>query len=254
MDFVIHAATDVAVSVSPVEVFSTSLEGTRRVLELVRTCSVRRLLLVSSGAVYGPLPTGMTHVPEAHLGGPDPLLASSAYAEGKRVSEWLACRAADEGVHVSIGRVFALVGPHLPFDAQFAVGNFIASALLGKDIIIEGDGKSCRSYLYAADMAVWLWAIMLRGRPSQAYNVGAEDAVSISELAHLVRDTLNPHVNVVVKGTAKLGMASSYYVPSTKKAQNELGLSSSIGLQEAIHRTGAWSKSRLGNYSIAQSR
>ena len=84
-DVIVHAATDVASQVSPQDVFSTCLDGTRRVLELALRCGASRLLLVSSGAVYGPLPSGMTHVPETHLGGPDPLLSSSAYAEGKRV-------------------------------------------------------------------------------------------------------------------------------------------------------------------------
>jgi dTDP-glucose 4,6-dehydratase len=44
-----------------------------------------KIIYLSSGAVYGPLPDGMTHVPETHRGGPDPLLPSSAYGEGKRV-------------------------------------------------------------------------------------------------------------------------------------------------------------------------
>lgn len=252
LDVVIHAATDVAVSAPPAEVFSTCVAGTSRVLELVRTNSVRKLMLISSGAVYGPLPDGMTHVPETYMGGPDPLRASSAYAEGKRVSEWLACRTAETGVHVSIARVFALVGPHLPLDAHFAIGNFISNALRGEDIKIEGDGRSYRSYLYAADMVAWLWAILFRGRSSVAYNLGAEQVISIADLAQVVRDSINPRVDISIKRPTILGAAPSYYVPSTEKARNELHLSESVSLPEAISRTAAWHRGRTASLHSAE--
>jgi dTDP-glucose 4,6-dehydratase len=106
-DVIVHAATDVAAQVSPHDVLSTCLDGTRYLLELASMCSATRFLLVSSGAIYGPLPVGMTHVPETHLGGPDPLLGSSAYGEGKRVSEWLCSQSSINGFEVKIARVFA---------------------------------------------------------------------------------------------------------------------------------------------------
>jgi len=180
-DIILHAATDVAGATSPQGVFSTCIDGTRRVLELAKQCGAQQLLLVSSGAVYGPLPSGMTHVPETHVGGPDPLLSSSAYAEGKRVSEWLCAQAVPDGLEVKIARVFALVGPHLPLTRHFAIGNFLQAALTNQTIVIEGDGTPYRSYLYAADMAAWLWAVLIEGTPGRAYNVGSDQSLSISD-------------------------------------------------------------------------
>jgi dTDP-glucose 4,6-dehydratase len=84
------------------------------------------------------------------------MLASSAYGEGKRVSEWLCAQASSNRFEVKIARVFALVGPHLPLDRHFAIGNFIKSAMACEQIIIRSDGTPYRSYLYAADMAGWL--------------------------------------------------------------------------------------------------
>lgn len=239
-DVIVHAATDVVAHASPEDVLATCLDGTRRVLTLARRCGASRLLLVSSGAVYGPLPDGMTHVPETNLGGPDPLLSSSAYGEGKRVSEWLAAQAASDVLEVKVARVFALVGPHLPLDKHFAVGNFIRAALTGEEIVIHGDGTPYRSYLYAADMAAWLWAVLLRGRSGRAYNVGADESISIAELAKRVCRVLNHAPRIVVQQQPRPGVSPSHYVPDISRSRYELGLPAPLELDEAISRTARW--------------
>lgn len=244
-DTIIHAATDVVTQGAPQEVFSTCLEGTRRVLELARRSGASQFLLVSSGAVYGPLPAGMTHVPETHLGGPDPLLASSAYGEGKRVSEWLTAQAATEGLEVKVARVFALVGPHLPLDKHFAIGNFLRAALADEEIVIHGDGTPVRSYLHAADMASWLWAVLLRGRSGVAYNVGGEESLSIAELAHRVVRVLKATSPVRILQSAPPGWQAECYVPDTTRARTELGMTPPLTLDEAIARTACWHRANL---------
>jgi len=243
-DVIVHAATDVVAQASPQEVFSICLDGTRRVLDLARHCGASQLLLVSSGAVYGPLPAGMTHVPECHLGGPDPLLAGSAYGEGKRVSEWLAAQAARSGLEVKIARVFALVGPHLPLDKHFAIGNFLRAAMAGEEIVIEGDGTPHRSYLYAADMAAWLWAVLLRGRPGRAYNVGADESLSIAALAERICHVLDRAPCVAVRQQPRPDAKTAHYVPEISRARDELGLSNPLALDEAISRTARWHAER----------
>lgn len=242
-DVIVHAATDVAAQVSPQEVFSTCLEGTRHLLELAGKCGAKKFLLVSSGAVYGELSTGMTHVPETYMGGPNPMLASSAYGEGKRVSEWLCAQASSNRFEVKIARVFALVGPHLPLDRHFAIGNFIKSAMACEQIIIRGDGTPYRSYLYAADMAGWLWAVLIRGRPSHPYNVGSEESISIRALAERIRGFFKCAESVVAVQNAQPGMASQHYVPDTTRARRELHLPAAMMLDEAIARTACWHRS-----------
>jgi len=239
-DVIVHAATDVVAQASPQDVFSTCLDGTRRVLDLARHCGASQLLLVSSGAVYGPLPAGMTHVPECHPGGPDPLLAGSAYGEGKRVSEWLAAQAAGSGLKVKIARIFALVGPHLPLDKHFAIGNFLRAAMAGEEIVIEGDGTPHRSYLYAADMAAWLWAVLLRGQSGRAYNVGAEESLSLLALAHRVAGAIDVAVPVRTLQSAPPGHVAQHYVPDTRRAAEELGLARPLSIDEALRRTASW--------------
>jgi len=239
-DVIIHAATDVVRQALPQDVFSTCLEGTRQVLKLARVSSARRLLLLSSGAVYGPLPAGMTHVPESHLGGPDPLLPASAYAEGKRVSEWLTSQAAIDGLSVHIARLFAVVGPHLPLDKHFAAGNFLRSALNGDEIVISGDGTPHRSYIYAADMAAWLWAVLLRGQPGRAYNVGADESLSIAALANRICRVLKCPSRIILSRSVEPGTLAAHYAPDISRSRRELQLAPPLNLDDAIERTARW--------------
>lgn len=238
-DVVVHAATDVAAHSSPLDTFSTCVDGTRHVLALAKQCGATKLLLVSSGAVYGPLPLGMTHVPETHFGGPNTLSAGSAYAEGKRAAEWLACHSALDTLQVKIARVFALVGPFLPLDKHFAIGNFLRAAMAGDDIVIEGDGSPHRSYLYAADMAAWLWAVLLRGESKKAYNIGSEESVSVHALAQQVCQALNTEPRIRVQKTRQ-GQAVQHYVPDTQWTRQALQLPAALPLMDSIQRTANW--------------
>ncbi len=241
--YAIHAATDVVASTSPNEILETCTTGTRRVLEaMAASVEVSRVLLLSSGAVYGRTPPEVPAIPESWAGAPDPLLPASAYGEGKRVSELLCAMAAaaNPSMQVSIARCFAFVGPHLPLDKHFAIGNFIKAAMSGEDIHIQGDGTPIRSYLYAADLAHWLWVLLFDGPNARVYNVGGAESISIGALAHRVNCVLGGTGKVLIAKTPPSGAAPQTYVPSIDRISNELTLKPTIDLDEAILRTAQW--------------
>lgn len=239
-DVIVHGATDVAAAVPPHEVFSACIDGTRQVVDFANRTGARDVLLLSSGAVYGTFPIGVTHVPESYCGGPDPRLASSAYGEGKRAAEWLLCNTGHSELRPKIARVFALVGPYLPLDKQFAIGNFMRAALRGDDLTIRGDGTPFRSYLHAADMAAWLWTIALNGQAGSVYNVGSEEALSIVDLAHKVCRLTGTKASVNVLQAPQAGVPAHHYVPDISKIKTELSVPAPLGLDESITRTTAW--------------
>ena len=238
--FVIHAATaanELLNRTQPLEMFDTIVTGTRHVLEFAERAGCQALLLTSSGAVYGPQPAQTGWLTEDHIGAPNPNSPASAYGEGKRAAEFL-CAAS--GLPVKIARGFAFVGPFLPLDTHFAVGNFIRDALQGMSIEIRGDGTAYRSYLYAADLVVWLIAILLDGQPNRPYNVGSDHAVTIAELAQAVADTTNG-IAVQTHGTPS-GQPPERYVPSIARARDELGLDVWTPLAQALTRTLSWAQ------------
>jgi nucleoside-diphosphate-sugar epimerase len=242
--YIIHAATDtIAKALADVRLhtFSTIVGGTERALQFAVAASVRKFLLTSSGAVYGQQPPGITHVPESYPGSPSPVDPASVYGEGKRTAELLCALHQQAGrLDCKIARCWAFCGPHLPLDQHFAVGNFIADVLAGRAIDIKGDGTPRRSYLYAAELAVWLWTILFRAPSLVPINVGSAHDVSILELAQTVAITLNPQTEIRVARPAVAGAAPLRYVPCVDRAGEVLGLRQIIGLEECIRRTAKW--------------
>ena len=241
---VIHGATTSCALVPSLEMLETIILGTRRMLQFAEQKKVKRVLFVSSGAVYGKQPGDLMQIPESFTGGPDLMDPISAYGEGKRAGELLCAIAYQEkGIEVAIARCFAFVGPYLPLDAHFAIGNFIRDALGGFPIQIK-DGRPFRSYLYASDLVRWLWTILFLGQPCRPYNVGSDQAVSIADLAQQVKSTLQGSTSnpPVAAPEPRPGDLAPRYVPSTRRGQEELRLRQTIPLDLAIRKTAAWAK------------
>jgi dTDP-glucose 4,6-dehydratase len=245
VDFVIHAAMDPS-SVSPgqnanekaVESFDVGYSGTKRVLEMCRAQKGLKYLFISSGAVYGPQPENLSSIEESFSGAPNLNSSAFAYGEGKRVAEWLGQMYGESyGFDAMTARCFAFVGPLLPLNGHFAVGNFIRQVLAGEDLVIKGDGLAQRSYMYASDMTIWLWHILVRGQKSQSYNVGAEKAWTMRDLAQKIIEIENPKLKLRVLGKATSGISGDLYLPSTRKAREQLGLKLSIDEETALRKT-----------------
>jgi len=237
-DAVVHAAVEYG---SPLQTFERNLSGTRRVLEFSARAGVRRILFTSSGSVYGPQPVNLEFLPEDYPGSPDLADAKNAYGLSKRASEHLGhLQAQEHGMAFTVARGFAFLGPHLALDQGSAIGNFIGDALAGRPIQVNGDGTPLRSYLYGADLAIWLWTILLRGTPGCVYNVGGSEAFSIAQIALMVRDILAPGAEVRTPFNTEPTHHPSRYLPDVTRAREDLGLETWIPLEEAIRRTGRW--------------
>ena len=167
----------------------------------------------------------------------------SAYGEGKRVSELLGTITAKKhGFDFLITRLFAFIGPYLPVDTHYAAGNFIGNAVKGDNIIVKGDGTPIRSYMYSADLIIWLLKVLFHGTSCSPYNIGSEEGVSIKELARIVGDIAK--VDVKIQGVYN-NTPVEKYLPSTKKAMDELDLKLYTGLHESIEKTFRWNEMRM---------
>lgn len=248
--YIIHAGSES--SVHPPDgdyqgLYDSIVCGARRVLRFAAERGGEKLLFTSSGAVYGRQPAGMTQMPEDHPGGPDPTAPASAYGEGKRAAEHLfALAAAQNRLQVKISRIYAQIGAHMPLEKHFAAGNFVRDALRGGPLVVQSDGTPRRSFMYAADLAIWLWTLLFRGRSGRAYNTGSDQSISVGELAHLIAATRNPPLAVEIQGTPDPARPPEQYVPDITRAREELGLQIWIPLPEALARTLAFYESGNG--------
>lgn len=236
---VIHAAADTSRKAlsDPIRQFNEIVVGTRRMLDFAVAVGATRFLLTSSGAIYGAQPSGLERIPEAYSGAPQTMDPDATYGTAKRMAEHLCRIYYDQfGLECLIARCFAFVGEYMPMNGHYAMGNFLRDALSKEtgEIKVHGDGTAIRSYLHAQDMADWLLTILDVGLPCRPYNVGSEEGISISALAHLVRDLLAPHKAVNIAGQLPEYAGRSVYVPSVKRIQEELNVGVPKSLRAAI--------------------
>jgi dTDP-glucose 4,6-dehydratase len=190
-----------------------AIEGTQRVLDFAQACGAERVLYLSSGAVYRQ----------------DAEEPKKSYGEGKRAAEALCAAANTEGgLQVIIAKLFAFVGPYLPLDKHYAIGNFIGEALKGGPIRVVGGENVWRSYLYASDLVIVLWYLLMTGESRETYHVGSPIAISISDLADLVGKICGVEVEHIAAEQPE-----DRYYPGP-------GHAPSVPLAEAIEKTVAW--------------
>jgi nucleoside-diphosphate-sugar epimerase len=209
---VIHAAADTHLGSGRATWIDQIVGGTQGLLAVSQKIA-GRFLLVSSGAIYGPQPADLSHVPEDYRGAPNPLLPGSTYGQAKRVAEQLCTIAHHEhGLETVIARLFAFGSVHIPRDGRYALGDFVRDALAegNAPIRVAGDGQAVRSYLGGHDMAHALVTMLTAGQAGAAYNVGSDEAVTIAELATRIRDRLSPAREVVIQGATEDGQRSRY--------------------------------------------
>lgn len=246
-DSIIHAASSASpiVDSNLLGRFDEIVTGTRNLLEFAVNSSVQRFLFISSGAVYGTQPLHIDRIPEDWHSIPDPLKPASTYGVAKHAAEHLcALYNQSHGLQTVIARCFAFVGPDLPLDMHFAIGNFIRDALWRDEITVAGDGSPLRSYLDQHDLARWLLTLLKRGKSGQAYNVGSDQAFSIAELARLVRDIVAPNKPIRILGKVSDNNEANLYIPSIQKARRELGLDVRVPLEVAIRAAADAAKQR----------
>lgn len=240
-DFILHAATPSSGDEARRrDLAANMVSGTERMLAFAQAAGASRFLFVSSGAIYGPQPVALDRLPESYIGKPE-----TTYGQAKLTCEEICTECSKTtGIQLAIARCFAFVGPHLPLNEHFAIGNFIADALASRNIRVSGDGTPMRSYLYAADLIIWLWTLLLHpfdviAQP-HIYNVGSAQDISIRDLAQQVVEELDPSLGIEVTQQAVAGAPRQHYVPDVDRAKSQLGLAQIIGLREAIRRTASW--------------
>lgn len=206
-DYIIHATTDGV--------------GWQHVAAVARAAGAKMLLL-SSGAVYGngwkDACCEMRQQPGAGMGD----MPATDCGRQKRDQEG-ECAAV-------IARLFSFIGPGLR--------RHVGREFLEADPITVNDDGAVRSYLYASDMAVWLWRCLLLGKVGRAYNVGSGEAIKVTDFAKRCSDIRE--MERVRKGVQEIN--GTYYVPDVSRAERELGCRQTVGLDEAIRRTLAWQR------------
>ena len=233
------SARDTFQGMSDIAKLEQLYRGTKRVLEVSEALVTKRSLIASSGAIYGGFPEHHT-APISEENRTSPLSSEFGIglALGKRISEFL-CQDAVRTTNcdLSIARLFSFVGPGLPVDIHYAIGNFVEKAVQGEDIIIIGDGKPSRSYMFLGDMVYWLLMILIKGINGSDYNVGSTTEITMSELATKIKNLVNSDIKISVLGQSNKtpgNPVNYFYIPDTNKAKSTLGLKELTSIDDAL--------------------
>ena len=225
-DFLIHSATPSTLQNDAKDLNSIIIEGTKNILSL----EANKTLYISSGGVYGNHGKDVCELNEDMTCCP-----LTPYSKAKVIAENY-CK--ENSSNIVIARPFSFIGPYLPLDAHFAAGNFIAHALYAEDIIIKSDGSALRSYMYPSDFVEWIWKILLEGKSGEVFNVGSDEAISIFELATLIRlERQNSNLAIRILGEPVDPTNISCYIPNITKVKETLNLKIKTSLKDAIHQT-----------------
>jgi nucleoside-diphosphate-sugar epimerase len=240
--YCIHAATETAnlENTDELEILNSVYFGTQRILEFVKQKKITSTLYISSGAVYGKQPPSLKLIPEEYIGAPDTMQLRSSYGESKRIGEFLCAYYGKKyNLSLKIARCFAFIGPYLPLDSHFACGNFIRNCIKKEPILINGDGTTMRSYMYATDLTIYLFKTMIHGDDLTPYNIGSSEEISIEQLAEKVASHFSPSPKIIISQKKENNLPERY-VPDNKKIMNKLSIKKNIDIDDAIKRTVAF--------------
>ena len=188
---IVHAASNahpLAFSADPVGTMQANLLGTMNLLENLRSCG-GRLLMISTGETYGENPA-LSEFRETDFGKIDAMSARACYPESKRAAETLcAAYAAQYGADALCARLCYVYGPTITDRNSRADAQFLRKALSGEDIVLKSAGTQVRTYCYVADAVSALITLLLKGETAQAYNVAnPQSIVSIRRYAQTLAD------------------------------------------------------------------
>ena len=238
VDAIIHAATPASAKLNesnPAEMTRVNAQSMQSALKFAKNKTL--FLFTSSGAVYGNQPQSVSQIPEIQDQPYSEL--TSAYAKGKQLAESMCMQAGEAGACAPIvARLFTFSGHYLPRDTHFAIGNFVQNALDRKSILINSDGLSRRSYLYGADMAIWLWSALAKKNSPHPLHIGSEHSVSILELAQAVARVSAIELNFVpeikVANTSADPKKFHQYAPANSITKSRLDVQEWTTLETGI--------------------
>lgn len=235
VDCVYHLAARVSVPESilyPREYNAVNVGGTVSLMEAMRDVGVRRVVLASSGAIYGD--QQIQPLTEAQ-----PPRPGSPYAVSKLAAEYyVRTIGALWGIETVCLRIFNAYGPgqHLPPSHPPVVPYFLRQALRGGTLVVHSDGQQTRDYVYVDDVtAAMIAAATAPDLNGLVINVGSKTETSVGDLVKLVLEATRSKANVVYNSQTEGGV--SRMCADLSLAEQKLNYKPSISLEEGLRLT-----------------
>lgn len=235
VDCVYHLAARVLVAESvlyPREYNSVNVGGTVSLMEAMRDVGVRRVVLISSGAVYG----DQGEQPLSESASPDP---HSPYAVSKLAAEYYVRTIGDLwGIETVSLRVFNAYGPgqQLPPSHPPVIPNFLRQAVRGGTLVVHGDGSQTRDYVFVDDVVNAMVAAASAPNVDRlVINIGSGNETSVSSLVNLILTITGRKAEVVYNPRTDPGV--SRMCADLTLARQKIGYRPRVSLEEGLRLT-----------------
>jgi len=247
-EIVIHLAAwvgGIAYNIAhPGSIFRENLQAFMAVLDAARQEDVKRFLVTSSACVYPRTCLIPTPETEGFVGRPEP--TNEGYGWAKRMEEFLGETYAREyGMNICIARPYNAYGPRDNFDSatSHVIPALIRRVHSGENpVVVWGDGTATRSFLYASDFARGLMAVAERSTQVEAINIGADEEISIRDLAELIVALSGQSVKLEFDASKPGGQPRRRC--DITLAERLLGFRAQVSLAEGLRRTIEWYRSQ----------
>lgn len=224
---IFHCAAKISVSESfamEQEYYSTNVEGTRIVANVAKEHNTK-IVFSSSASVYGAAGEIVTEESPTH-----PI---SPYAQNKLDGEKIL---KEEGIRATVLRYFNVYGPGQSDEYAGVIGIFIKRALANEDILIHGDGKQTRDFIFVDDVVeANILAMKYDGQDFNIFNIASGDSVTVLEIAEKIIEMTNSESEILF-GPAREGDITDSRV-DIAKARAELGWMPKVSLDEGLKKT-----------------
>ncbi len=242
-DYFVHGSTPSVATTGALNlknVASSTLNGTISITNAInQKAAAGGVTFLSSGAVYGQQPEDMSHRPECPAGTPNHSL--SVYGQTKLANEILIRQIKSNfGTPVSTPRLFAFYGPHITLNEHFAIGNFIRDARAGGPIMVLGNSRTTRSYMYPTDLIKSLLRLIAHPEDT-AINLGSDQAFTMRQIADQVSSMFN-ETEVKFLGEDK---TYSHYVPATPWIHHMGQNGAQVKFIDGLQRWISWLDSKI---------
>lgn len=235
VDCVYHLAARVSVPESvlyPREYNATNVGGTVSLMEAMHDVGVRRVVFISSGAVYG----DQGEQPLKESATPDP---RSPYAVSKLAAEYYVRTIGDLwGIETVSLRVFNAYGPgqRLPASHAPVIPNFLRQITRGSSLVMHGDGSQTRDYVYVDDVvSAMISAATAPGINHMVINIGSGSETSIRDLVRLMMEVTGLNVDTISNPRTDPGV--SRMCADLTLAHEKLGYQPRISLEQGLRLT-----------------
>lgn len=194
--------------------FKKDIKSLKKFISLINSIQKKtKILFTSSGAVYGSLK------------------GKKDYIRIKKITEKSFQKLGKDGYKVSIARLFSFIGKYILENKNYAISDFINSAIKNRKIIVRSKFQVYRSYMHSDDLINWLITILRNSSEKcPIYNVGSDEKVSLNKLANLVGKKFGAKViksNLNSKRVEK-------YIPTINKTQKKLNLKIKYNLKKSL--------------------